>query len=99
MSLFLLGIIVFLIGGYFFRARESEKLVKDLIEAVDEKRRFLLKESSAKMQTKNASATLTGPSLRPGHLTQRQRVQCLTYCTCSRNSLRKTLYRGEMQVG
>ena len=53
MSLFLLGIIVFLIGGYFFRARESEKLVKELIEAVDEKRRFLLKESSAKMQTKN----------------------------------------------
>ena len=50
---FLVGIIVFLIVWYFFRALEFEKLVKELIQAVDEKRRFLNKELSSSMQAKN----------------------------------------------
>ena len=53
MSYFLLGVIVILIGWYFFRARESEKIIEQLLVAVDEKRRFLLKETSSKMPTKN----------------------------------------------
>lgn len=53
MILFLVGIIVFLIVWYFFRAHQFEKLINELIQAVDEKRRFLNKELSSSMQAKN----------------------------------------------
>ena len=53
MNVFLLGVLIILIGWYFFRVRQSEKIILQLLKAVDEKRRFLLKESSSKMQTKN----------------------------------------------
>ena len=53
MNVFLLGVLIIFIGWYFFRVRQSEKIILQLLKAVDEKRRFLLKESSSKMQTKN----------------------------------------------
>jgi signal transduction histidine kinase len=46
-------ILVVLIGCYFFKARASSKVIQQLIEAVEGKRRFLLKESSSKMPNKN----------------------------------------------
>ena len=38
---------------FFYRARASEKVIQTLIDAVEGKRRFLLKESTSKMPTKN----------------------------------------------
>lgn len=52
MSLLLLGIIVLLIGWYVYRANESEKIIQQLIESVNEKRRFLLRDSSSNIQAK-----------------------------------------------
>jgi signal transduction histidine kinase len=54
MNLLFAGLIlVVLIGCYFFKARASSKVIQQLIEAVEGKRRFLLKESSSKMPNKN----------------------------------------------
>ena len=54
MNLLFAGVIlVVLIGCYFFKARASSKVIQQLIEAVEGKRRFLLKESSSKMPNKN----------------------------------------------
>ena len=53
MNFLLIGIIIILIGYFFYRARASEKVIQTLIEAVEGKRRFLLKESTSKMPTKN----------------------------------------------
>lgn len=53
MNFLYLGIIIILIGYFFYRARASEKVIQTLIEAVEGKRRFLLKESTSKMPTKN----------------------------------------------
>jgi signal transduction histidine kinase len=53
MNLLFAGVIlVVLIGCYFFKARASSKVIQQLIEAVEGKRRFLLKESSSKMPNK-----------------------------------------------
>lgn len=53
MNFFLLGILFLLLAFYFLRARASEKMLQQLLEAVDEKRRFLLKESSSKIHLKS----------------------------------------------
>ena len=53
MNFLFIGIIIILIGYFFYRARASEKVIQTLIEAVEGKRRFLLKESTSKMPTKN----------------------------------------------
>ena len=53
MNFLFIGIIIILIGYFFYRARASEKVIQTLIEAVESKRRFLLKESTSKMPTKN----------------------------------------------
>lgn len=53
MNILLLGIIILLLTLYILRARESEKIVQQLLESVEHKRRFLLKESSAKIQFKS----------------------------------------------
>ena len=53
MNILLLGIIILLLTLYILRARESEKIVQQLLESVEDKRRFLLKESSAKIQFKS----------------------------------------------
>lgn len=54
MNLLFAGLILgVLIGCYFFKARASSKVIQQLIEAVEGKRRFLLKESSSKMPNKN----------------------------------------------
>ena len=53
MNFLFTGIIVILLGYFFYRARASEKVIQTLIEAVEGKRRFLLKESTSKMPTKN----------------------------------------------
>ena len=53
MNFLFTGIIIILIGYFFYRARASEKVIQTLIEAVEGKRRFLLKESTSKMPTKN----------------------------------------------
>ena len=53
MNFLFTGIIIILMGYFFYRARASEKVIQALIEAVEGKRRFLLKESTSKMPTKN----------------------------------------------
>jgi PAS domain-containing protein len=53
MNLLLLVIILLLLILYILRGRESEKIIQQLVESVDQKRRFLLKESSAKIQFKS----------------------------------------------
>jgi signal transduction histidine kinase len=53
MNLLLLVIIALLLILYILRGRESEKIIQQLLESVDQKRRFLLKESSAKIQFKS----------------------------------------------
>ena len=53
MNFLFIGIIIILIGYFFYRARASEKVIQTLIEAVESKRRFLLKESTSKLPTKN----------------------------------------------
>ena len=53
MNFLFIGIIIILMGYFFYRARASEKVIQTLIEAVEGKRRFLLKESTSKMPTKN----------------------------------------------
>ena len=53
MNILLLGIIILLLTLYILRARESEKIVQQLLESVEDKRRFLLKESSAKIPFKS----------------------------------------------
>ena len=53
MNFLFIGIIIIFIGYFFYRARTSEKVIQTLIEAVEGKRRFLLKESTSKMPTKN----------------------------------------------
>ena len=53
MNFLFIGIIIILIGYFFYRARASEKVIQTLIDAVEGKRRFLLKESTSKMPTKN----------------------------------------------
>ena len=53
MDFLFVGIIIILIGHFFYRARASEKVIQTLIKAVEGKRRFLLKEPTSKMPTKN----------------------------------------------
>lgn len=53
MNFLFIGIIFILIGYFFYKARASEKVIQTLIDAVEGKRRFLLKESTSKMPTKN----------------------------------------------
>ena len=53
MNFLFIGIIIILVGNFLYRARVSGKVIQELIEAVEEKRRFLLKESTSKMPTKN----------------------------------------------
>ncbi len=53
MNFLFIGIIIILIGYFFYSALASEKVIQTLIEAVESKRRFLLKETTSKMPTKN----------------------------------------------
>lgn len=53
MNFLLAGIIILLIGYYYYKVLASEKIIHKFIESVEAKRRFLLMESTSKMPTKN----------------------------------------------